>query len=547
MALRNGTVFHSLPVNQLLDQAIAALQAEWISECQQLCQILQLPHLRALLNATDCVARQAYDVDNLENILRVLAGESRAKSKATNTVLYPKKRKVPKQKVVNVIKSEEPLGVTVRFDQKSGDVLLARVLVGGAAYRSGLVGVGDRIMEVNGIRLRGRSHLDVINILQKECLKTVISFRILVYRQIRDVDFKSCIVRAHFDYDPQQDHQMPCNKIGLAFHRGSILNVLNKDDHEWWQACKEVDSGSKSRMQVFQIAGLIPSKYLQERRTVAMREMKTHLDRYRYIHVLAGLLPLPFRKAKWTVQKVKKVMYDLGDCIEYDRDEIATYEPVSKYFPEAHLFRPVILIGASGVGCSTLIRLLVSCKPNRYQEPTMHTTRYRRFAETDAIDYYFVRQDWMEREIERANFACYGKVKGNYYGVHKDTIRQIVNSGQVCIFKMDARFLRLVHTSEFKPYVIFVRPPYELHKLIQSRIQYAPLGNRPKSQSRLQYEMHLMIYESHKLNFLYGHKFDAVLVNEDIKQAFHLFYDILTSVENEPKWVPLTWVNKPSR
>ena len=549
MALSNGTVFHkSLPANHLLNSIITWLQDEWLSECQDLARMLQLPHLRAMFDAADCIARQAYDLDNIENILRILAGENRAKLKLSKTVVYPKRQKLPKQKVVTVIKSEEPLGVTVRFEQKTGDILLARVLVGGAAFRSGLVNVGDQILEVNGICLRGRSPLEVINILQRECLKTVISFRIITCRKIHDVDlFKSYIVRAHFDYDPQKDDQIPCDKIGLAFCRGNILNVLNKDDQDWWQACKEIDTGNKSRMEVFQIAGLIPSKCLQERRIVAIREIKSQLDRYRYIHILGGLLPTPFRKAKWSVQKVKKIMYSLGDCIDYDREEIVTYEPVAKYFPEAHFFRPVILIGASGVGCSTLIQLMINWKPNRYQDPLLHTTRFRRFAEIDGIDYYFVREDWMEREINMGNFACYSKIKGNYYGIHKETIRQIVTSDQVCIFKMDAQFLRLVYTSEFKPYIIFVRPPYDVQKLVNSRLQYAPVGNRCRSRSRLNYEMHLMIYESHKLQFLYGHKFDSVLVNEDINQTFRSFYDILVSVENEPKWVPLTWVNKTNR
>lgn len=305
-------------------------------------------------------------------------------------------------------------------------------------------------------------------------------------------------------------------------------------------------SASKSRMEVFSIAGLIPSKHLQERRTVAIRELKSHLDRYRVIHILGGLLlPAPFRKlsVKWTaMQKVRKMMYHVNECSHFDREEIATYTPVAKFLPEAGFFRPVILIGPSEVGCSTLIRLLVNHKPNRYREPLLHTSRYRRFAENDAIDYYFVREEWMEREIHGGNFVCYNKLKGNYYGYHKQTILQIIRSGLVCIFKMDAQFLRLVHTAEFKPYIIFIRPPYDVAKLVNSRLQFSPYNGARKSRSRLEYEMHLMIYEAHKLQFLYGHKFDSVLVNEDLNQTFHLLYDILVSTENEPKWVPQTWL-----
>lgn len=248
-------------------------------------------------------------------------------------------------------------------------------------------------------------------------------------------------------------------------------------------------------------------------------------------------------------------MYGLGECSVFDREEIATYEAVGKYLSEGHTFRPVVLIGPSGVGCSTLIQLMINSKPGRYREPLLHTSRYRRFAESDGIDYYFVREEWMEREIGRGNFVCYHKLRGNYYGLHKTTIQQIVDSGHVCIFKMDAQFLRLVYTAEFKPYIIFVRPPWDIGRLVNSRMSFVMAayggnngnGNGRKSRPRLEYEMHLMIYEAHRLNYLYGHRFDSVLVNEDLGQTFHLLTDILVSVENEPKWVPLSWINKPHR
>lgn len=45
-----------------------------------------------------------------------------------------------------------------------------------------------------------------------------------------------CHVRACFDYDPHADNLNPCPEAGLAFERGDILGVLNRDDANWWQA-----------------------------------------------------------------------------------------------------------------------------------------------------------------------------------------------------------------------------------------------------------------------------------------------------------------------
>ena len=47
---------------------------------------------------------------------------------------------------------------------------------------------------------------------------------------------------------------IPCAQAGIAFNTGDVLQIISKDDHNWWQARKVAASGS---------AGLIPSPELQ--------------------------------------------------------------------------------------------------------------------------------------------------------------------------------------------------------------------------------------------------------------------------------------------
>ena len=61
-------------------------------------------------------------------------------------------------------------------------------------------------------------------------------------------------VRAQFDYDPMEDDLIPCPQAGIAFTTGDVLQIISKDDHNYWQARKVAASGS---------AGLIPSPELQ--------------------------------------------------------------------------------------------------------------------------------------------------------------------------------------------------------------------------------------------------------------------------------------------
>lgn len=69
--------------------------------------------------------------------------------------------------------------------------------------------------------------------------------------------FYQVFVKALFDYDPNEDKATPCKEAGLAFKKGSILQIMSQDDATWWQAKHEGEANPR--------AGLIPSKQFQER------------------------------------------------------------------------------------------------------------------------------------------------------------------------------------------------------------------------------------------------------------------------------------------
>lgn len=67
--------------------------------------------------------------------------------------------------------------------------------------------------------------------------------------------------------------------------------------------------------------------------------------------------------------KTKKIMYDLEENDDFDREMIATYEDVAKLYPRPGVYRPVVLIGASGVGRHELKRRLIARDPEKYRSP----------------------------------------------------------------------------------------------------------------------------------------------------------------------------------
>lgn len=56
-------------------------------------------------------------------------------------------------------------GATIKQDEKTGAIVIARIMHGGAADRSGLIHVGDEVQEVNNLNVLGKTPNDVLKIL----------------------------------------------------------------------------------------------------------------------------------------------------------------------------------------------------------------------------------------------------------------------------------------------------------------------------------------------------------------------------------------------
>ncbi|RWS25361.1 MAGUK p55 subfamily member 7-like protein [Leptotrombidium deliense] len=518
---------------QLSEEISSQLMVEWINEAQALCQLLSKPHFKALLIANDVIAQQRYSPS-----LPPESEESYSVSLSTcdfeDTV-----------KIVQVIKNKEPLGATVCIDI-NGSVSIARVLFGGAAHRSGLIQVGDQIYEVNGIVLRGLSPLDIISILEKECRSYSISFKLIPgeyggYNKVENKE-SNVRVRTHFDYLPWKDEYHPCPKAGISFKKGDILHVVNQEDANWWQARQEpnmfyADLYYSSR------AGIIPGKQLQERRFAALRDLKSLRDSRRYIELLPGCKS-PFKRSFLGTRKVKKIMYSIKENDEFDRDTIATYDEVAKLYPREGCYRPLVFIGPSGVGRNELIRHLIALDPDLYQRPIPHTTRECKPYELEGKDYHFVEKQWAEYEVKLGNFVEYGVYKSNFYGTHIDAIREIIDKGCVCILNPNPQTLKNLYNPELKPFVIFVKPPFDLELLRKTRGRRNARTTHPESDCHnfTDADFKQMIITADKIERTYGHYFDYILVNCELEEAFEKLLYIAKLVEIEPLWAPASWI-----
>ncbi|XP_037902648.1 MAGUK p55 subfamily member 7 isoform X2 [Hermetia illucens] len=490
--------------------------------CKEAFHLFQNPHFQSLLCAHDAIAQKDF---------------------------YPHLPEIPMEmdedeetiKIVQLVKSNEPLGATIKTDEETGKIVIARIMHGGAADRSGLIHVGDEVIEVNGINVEGKTPGDVLSILQNS--EGTITFKLVPSDGKMGQRESKVRVRAHFDYNPENDPYIPCKEAGLAFERGDILHIVSQDDAYWWQARKESERTAR--------AGLIPSRALQERRIIHERTQKeaNNQDAKSSCASICTTPPgSPILNSSSSTSscrgpKIKKIMYDLAENDDFDREMIATYEEVAKLYPRPGIYRPIVLIGAPGVGRNELKRRLSARDPEKFRSPVPYTTRPIRHGEVPGREYIFVSRDKMEADIANAKFIEYGEYKGHLYGTSAESVKSIINAGCVCILSPHYQAIKALRTQQLKPFIIHIKPP-EFDILKETRTQSRAKSTFDENNSRefTDEEFQDMIKSAERIDFLYGHFFDEEIINGELATALDKLVNSVQRAESEPLWVPVSWV-----
>ncbi|CAO1330633.1 unnamed protein product [Diamesa serratosioi] len=489
--------------------------------CRELFHLLQKPHLQSLMCAHDAVAQKDF---------------------------YPHLPEIPIEmdededtiKIVQLVKSNEPLGATIKTDEETGKIIIARIMHGGAADRSGLIHVGDEVIEVNNINVEGKTPGDVLQILQNS--DGVITFKLVPSDGKMGQRESKVRVKAYFDYNPDNDPYIPCKEAGLQFNRGDVLHIVSQDDAYWWQARKEVDKTTR--------AGLIPSRALQERRIIHERTQVVKEPNSESKSSCTSICSTPpgspypsNSSSSCRGPKTKKIMYDLAENDDFDREMIATYEEVAKLYPRPGVFRPIVLIGAPGVGRNELIRRLTARDPEKYRCPVPYTTRTMRNGEIPGREYLFVSRDKMEADIAAGKFIEHGEFRGHLYGTAAEGVQSIMSAGGVCIMNPHYQAIKALRTPQLKPYVIHIKPPaFEDLKMTRTSAKAISTHDETSSRGFSDDELNEMIKSADRIEFLYGHFFDEEIVNEDMDLAFDELVEAVQKSESESLWCPTSWV-----
>uniref|UniRef100_A0A673BT13 Peripheral plasma membrane protein CASK n=1 Tax=Sphaeramia orbicularis TaxID=375764 RepID=A0A673BT13_9TELE len=467
-------------------------------EAKELRRILTQPHFMALLQTHDVVAHEVYS----DEALRVtppptspyLNGDSPDSTNGDMDL-----ENVTRVRLVQFQKNtDEPMGITLKMNDLN-HCIVARIMHGGMIHRQGTLHVGDEIREINGISVANQTVEQLQKMLRE--MRGSITFKIVPSYRSQSM---SCeiYVRAQFEYDPSKDDLIPCKEAGIRFRVGDIIQIISKDDHNWWQGKLENTKNGT--------AGLIPSPELQEWRVACIAMEKTKQEQQ--------------ASCTWFGKKKKqyKDKYLAKHNAVFDQLDLVTYEEVVKL--PSFKRKTLVLLGAHGVGRRHIKNTLITKHPDRFAYPIPHTTRPPKKDEENGKNYYFVSHDQMMQDISNNDYLEYGSHEDAMYGTRLETIRQIHAQGMISILDVEPQALKILRTAEFAPYVVFIAAP-----------TITPGMTEDDSLQRLQ-------KESEMLQTTYAHYFDQTIINNEIDDTIRLLEEAVDLVSTTAQWVPVSWV-----
>ncbi|KAK7169266.1 hypothetical protein R3I93_005294 [Phoxinus phoxinus] len=493
------------------------------ADAKELRRILSQPHFMALLQTHDVVAHEVYSDDALRvtppPTSPYLNGDSPESMNGDMDI-----ENVTRVRLVQFQKNtDEPMGITLKMNDLN-HCIVARIMHGGMIHRQGTLHIGDEIREINGISVANQTVEQLQKMLRE--MRGSITFKIVPsYRTqqsscedlpstiqpkgrqisrppIKDKFSIQIYVRAQFEYDPVKDDLIPCKEAGIRFRVGDIIQIINKDDHNWWQGKLENTKNAT--------AGLIPSPELQEWRVACIAMEKTKQEQQ--------------ASCTWFGKKKKqyKDKYLAKHNAVFDQLDLVTYEEVVKL--PAFKRKTLVLLGAHGVGRRHIKNTLITKHPDRFAYPIPHTTRPPKKEEENGKNYFFVSHDQMMQDISNNDYLEYGSHEDAMYGTRLETIRKIHEQGLIAILDVEPQALKVLRTAEFAPYVVFIAAP-----------TITPGMNEDESLQRLQ-------KESEILQKTYAHYFDQTIINNEIDETIRLLEEAIDLVCTTAQWVPVSWV-----
>ncbi|XP_035769646.1 MAGUK p55 subfamily member 7 [Neolamprologus brichardi] len=398
----------------------------------------------------------------------------------------------------------------------------------------GLIHVGDELKEVNGIPVDDKKPEEIIRILAQS--QGAITFKVVpAVKEEASIKEPQMFVKALFDYNPKDDNTIPCKEAGLPFKKGCILQIMSQDDATWWQAKHEGDTNPR--------AGLIPSKQFQERR-LAFQQPVTTLSSLRRSTRRSSGFRRSFRLSRRD-RKTTKSMYEAKKSEMYDMADVPTYEEVVPYRRQrGDKHRLVVLVGPTGVGLSELKKKLLISDPQHFSvtipRPTgVGLSELKKKLLISDPQHFSVTIP----QPRQSDSDPYRKRMAQVLAlIERKESRKV---SRLALFEYSFQLIKHLRTAEFKPFVVFVKPP-TVDRLRETRKKTQIISGKDDKDSTKPFteeDFQEMVNTAQIMETQYSHLFEMVIVNDDLDVAFSELQLALKKVETETHWIPVSWTH----
>ena len=181
-----------------------------------------------------------------------------------------------------------------------------------------------------------------------------------------------------------------------------------------------------------------------------------------------------------------------------------------------HLY---VISAPSGTGKTSLVKALIEKDPSiRLSVST--TTREPRTGEVHGKDYFFVKKEDFDRQINDNEFIEWAFVYGNFYGTSATLVKNSINRGQKILLEIDwqgAFQIKQRYNREMLT-LIFIMPPSL--EILKERLQKRGQDKIRVISDRL---------ATAKEEIAKSSNFDYVIINDNFESAVCELYRIINS------------------
>ena len=180
----------------------------------------------------------------------------------------------------------------------------------------------------------------------------------------------------------------------------------------------------------------------------------------------------------------------------------------------------IVFSAPSGSGKTTIVRHLLKKKELNLEFSISATSRKRRGNEVDGKDYYFLSFEDFKKKIKNDEFLEWEEVyRDNFYGTLKSEVDRIWSMGKHVIFDIDVSGgLRIKRKYPEQTLAVFVKPP-SIDEL-KIRLKKRETESADKINMRI---------AKASAELATAPLFDAIVVNEDLENAFTESYALVNN------------------